>query len=174
MDTAQPGDLLFYRSTGAWYERLIVAATCDGNPRANFVHVAIVEDADTIIEAQTRGVVRSPMPDLSDTRIVGYRLPIASRDALQAALHGAQGQIGWRYGVMDILSQGLRLLRLPFFVGRLHSLDCSHLAAEFAAWACEDATLYALVCDSGCDISPNSLASYYGLTKAIPHVEYAA
>lgn len=174
MDTPQPGDLLFYHSTGAWYERLIVAATCDGNPRANFVHVAIVETDGTIIEARWQGVTRSPLPDLSnDTHIVGYRLPIASPDALQQALRGAQGQVGWRYGVADILSQFLRLLRLPFTIGRLHSLDCSHLAAEFAAWATEDATLYAMVCDEGAVLSPNDLARYYGLTKAVPHVEYA-
>lgn len=170
MDTAQPGDLLFYHSTGAWYERLIVAATCDGNPRADFVHVAIVETPDTIIEAQTRGVVRSPLPDLTNnTRIVGYRLPIVSPDALTQALAGAQGQVGWKYGVGDIISQGLRLLRLPFTIGRLHSLDCSHLAAEFAVWATRDLALYALVCDEGCDISPNTLATYYGLTKALDY-----
>ena len=169
MYTVNPGDLLFYHSAGVWQDRLVVAATSDGNPDADFVHVAIVDYADSIIEAQWRGVVRNELPNLTDNRIVVYHLTPASPIALQAALTGARGKIGWRYGLADILSQGLRLLRLPFTVGRLHSLDCSHLAAEYAAWATQDATLYGMVADSGSDISPNDLARYYGLTKATAH-----
>ncbi|MGZ6321803.1 MAG: hypothetical protein ACXWQR_21180 [Ktedonobacterales bacterium] len=168
MDTAQPGDLLFYRSTNRWYERLIVAATSNGNPRADFVHVAIVETERTIIEARWQGVTRSPLPDLSNPHIVGYRLPIASPDTLTAALHGAQGQVGWKYGVMDIFDQLLRLLRCPFYIGRRHSIDCSDLAACFAAQAVDDGQLYAWVLDSRQEISPNDLARYFGLISDIP------
>ena len=174
MDAAKYARLLFYHSTGTWYERLIVAATCDGDPSADFVHVAIVEEPqpcdtiDSIIEATWRGVVRSPFPDLSE-HIRICSIPIASPASLQSALDGARAKIGWRYGVFDIISQGLRLLRLPFTIGRLHSLDCSHLAAEFAAWASQDATLYGMVCNDGAAISPNDLARYYGLVKPKAH-----
>lgn len=168
MYTPNHARLLFYRSTGAWYERLIVAATCEGDPSADFVHVAIIENSDSIIEAQWRGVVRSPLSDLS-AHILIHSTLAASPAALQSALDGARAKIGWRYGIADIISQGLRLLRLPFTVGRLHSLDCSHLAAEFAAWASQDATLYGMVCDDGCIISPNDLARYYGLVEPKAH-----
>lgn len=173
MYTVKEGDILFYHSTGTWLEQLVVAATSNGDPHADFVHVAIVDTLTdggrdgTIIEATWRGIVKSPLPSLTSNRIVIYPLTPASPSARDVALNSARSKIGWCYGVADIVSQLLRLLRLPFRVARLRSLDCSHLAAEYAAWATLDATLYGMVCDDGADISPNDLARYYGLVSGV-------
>jgi hypothetical protein len=49
----------------------------------------------------------------------------------------------------------------PFYVGRLHSLDCSDLAAMFAAVATDDLPLLETVLDACQHISPNDLARHY-------------
>lgn len=46
------GDLILYKSSGRWYERLIVKAT-----RGPYVHVAIVVDPLTVIAARTQGIL---------------------------------------------------------------------------------------------------------------------
>lgn len=175
MYTVHVGDLLFYHAEPQrWQDRLVAWGTGGGDPRADFVHVAIVASltdggkTGTIIEAQWRGIVERPLPSLTSKRIaISHLTPFSLKLAI-TALRIARNKIGWRYGVWDIVAQGLRLLRLPFRVTRLRSLDCSHLAAEYAAWLTVDAALYQLVADDGMDISPNDLARYYGIGGLAP------
>lgn len=155
----QTGDLVFYPSAGRWYERIIEWAT-----HGPYVHVAVAVDATHVIAAETWGIRYELLPpDPSPLRFVP--LSPASKDAAAWAITWLNAQLGHRYGWTDILDQGLRLVGSPFFLGQTHSLDCSDLAACFAALYTNDRRLMTLVLDHRQEISPNDLARYYGLLK---------
>ena len=150
--------LLFYRSRGRWYERLIAWAT-----HGPFVHVAIQTPDGALIAAESQGVVREVFNPQDEPFVTRHTLAPASSASERVALAWASKKIGSRYGWMDILSQVLRLLGSPFFLGRLHSLDCSDLAGCFAALYTNDPTLMSQVLDHRQEISPNDLARYYSV-----------
>lgn len=157
----QPGDLIFYPSQGRFYEDIIARVT-----HGPYVHVAVVADTDTIIAAETWGIKREPYPVPSSA----YPLTIAtprpsSKEAVDVAFAWLNRQVGRQYGWVDILDQGLRLIGSPLYLGQLHSLDCSDLAACFAALYSNDRELMAMVLDHRQEISPNDLARYYSLIK---------
>lgn len=148
--------LLFYRSRGRWYERLISWAT-----HGPFVHVALQTPDGSLISAQPQGVVRETLNPADEPFIARLSLTPASPASASLALAWATKKIGFRYGWADILSQGLRLLGSQFYLGRLHSLDCSDLAGCYAALYTNDPTLMSWVLDARQEISPNDLARYY-------------
>jgi hypothetical protein len=153
------GDLVFYPSAGRWYERVIVKAT-----HGPYVHVAVALDATHVIAAETWGIRYELLPP-DPAALVVLPLTPASKDAASGALFWLNAQLGKRYGWLDIVDQGLRLLGSPFYLGQTHSLDCSDLAACFAALYTNDRRLMTLVLDHRQEISPNDLARYYGLLK---------
>lgn len=151
--------LVFYRSQGHWYERLIAWAT-----KGPFVHVAIQLDDGSLIEAATRGVVHDSFNPADESSVTRVPLQPASPGTAAKALSWATKKIGSRYGWADIISQGFRLIGSPLYVGRLHSLDCSDLAGCYAALYTNDPTLMSWVLDARQEISPNDLARYYRIS----------
>lgn len=152
----QPGDLLFFPSQGRWYERIIARVT-----QGRFVHVAVAVDEERIIAAETWGIRLEPLPP--ERPLSSVSLSPSSKEAAQEALRWLSLQVGKRYGWVDILDQLFRLLGLPLYLGLRGSLDCSDLAACFAAMYTNDRTLMGQVLDHRQEISPNDLARYYKL-----------
>lgn len=159
MNTFLPGDLVFYTSRGRWYEQVITAAT-----HGPYVHVAVVDrDGEHLIAALTRGITRLPLPYGADA-IYTQTHPLAPAKA-DDAFAWLEQQVGKQYGWADIFDQGLHLLRLPFYLSRPNALDCSDLAACFAALYTQDDKLMAQVMNARQLIAPNDLARYYGLLR---------
>jgi hypothetical protein len=159
--------LVFYSSQGRWYEQIIAAAT-----HGPFVHVAVQVDEDGpghVIAAETWGIryeLLPPPPSPSaPAPFTLFLLSPASKDAADGALAWLNAQLGKRYGWLDILDQGLRLLNSPVYLARPNALDCSDLAACFAALYTNDRRLMTQVLDHRQLIAPNDLARYYGLLK---------
>lgn len=160
MNSFSPGDLVFYTTRGRWYERVITAAT-----RGPYVHVAVVDaDGEHLIAALTRGITRISLPFGSDA-IYTQTHSLTASTKTEDAFAWLEQQVGKRYGWSDILDQGLRLLGSPFYLSRPNALDCSDLAACFAALYSGDDKLMAMVMNVRQLIAPNDLARYYGLLK---------
>lgn len=146
------GDLLFYRSTGQWYERFITFFS-----RGPFVHVSVDMGNGTNISAHPRGVGFELNPP--ESQIV--RVPVSDgvdAHVLEEAIDWLRSQIGKPYGWLQIIDYGLGVLGLPiFFFQRGHN-DCSTLVALYLCrigdTACpDDANL----------VSPNDLARRLGI-----------
>lgn len=151
--------LVFYRSQGKWYERLISWAT-----KGPFVHVAIQLEDGSLIAAETTGVQHEAFDPADEPFVQRHPLQPATPASATLALTWATKKVGSRYGWTDIISQGFRLLGSPLFIGRLHSLDCSDLAGCYAALYTNDPTLMSWVLDARQEISPNDLARYYHIS----------
>jgi hypothetical protein len=159
--TLQPGDLLFYTSRGRLYEQVIETAT-----HGPYVHVAVVYDASRLIAAETRGIVYEPYPFGPDAIYTqSHHLTPASEQDAEEALSWLAKRVGAQYGFLDILDQGLRLLRSPVYLYKPNALDCSDLSAYFAALYTRDEKLTQMVMNQRQLIAPNDLARYYGLLK---------
>lgn len=155
-----PGDLVFYTTRGRWYEQLITAVT-----HGPYVHVAVVDrDGEHLIAALTRGISRLPLPFGPDA-IYTQTHSLAPAGKTEDAFVWLEQQVGKRYGFVDIFDQGLRLLGSPLYLSRPNALDCSDLAACFAALYSDDEKLMAKVMNQRQLIAPNDLARYYGLLK---------
>lgn len=149
--------LVFYPTQGRWYERLIVKFT-----RGKFVHVAVLTDPAHVIAAETWGVKYELLP-ADPSSLTFLPLTPASKEAAAGALAWLESKLGNRYGWLDILDQVLRLLHSPVYLGGENALDCSDLAACFAALYTNDRRLMSLVLDHRQLIAPNDLARYYHL-----------
>lgn len=154
----QAGDLIFFPTSGRWYERVIIWAT-----HGRFVHVAVAVSDSSIIAAEVWGIREEPLPADHPSALAFVSLSPASPAAAQVALAWLRAQLGKRYGWEDIFDQVFRLLRLPFYFGSSEAFDCSDLAACFAALYTNDRGLMTLVLDRRETISPNDLARYYKL-----------
>jgi hypothetical protein len=153
----QPGTLVFYPSSGRWYERVIERVT-----HGPYVHVAVAVDTQHVIAAELWGIKYELLPPDASS-LVTHSLTPASKDAASGALSWLNAQLNKRYGVVDIFDQALRLIGSPYYLGRENSLDCSDLAACFAALYTNDPRLMSQVLDHRQLISPNDLARYYGV-----------
>jgi hypothetical protein len=121
------GDLLFYKATDNFIDKLIVART--GGP---WVHVAIVVTAGNVIEAVSGGVRSHAInPAYGAIGQVGDMLYKANQLRFITALVKLQGTVGQHYGFGDILDQFLMLLPGQPCISWDRSEDCSHLAVEF-------------------------------------------
>lgn len=158
------GDLLFYRSQGTLADTLITRAT-----HGPFTHVAVDLGDGTLIEAQASGIKRAPIPNQGQIRV-----PLTTWQSrgegygLTVAFEWLTAQVGASYGWLDIASQAMRLLGLPVFLVRLHSLDCSDLVARFMLLAGCGPNLALDVVDDATQISPNDLARALGILKEWP------
>lgn len=151
------GDLILYRSTGRWYERLITFAT-----RGPWVHVAIVTDADTVIAARSNGIRYEAMPPDDDRHATISLDGRATPEGIEQGLAWAVKQLGDGYSWADILYQGMKLLwpgnPLRFYVaGRF---DCSEFATRYLLIA--DVALPPAF-DDVATISPNDIARAFGV-----------
>lgn len=149
------GDLLFYHSSGRWYEQVISRAT-----HGPFVHVAVQVDDHHLIAAETWGIQYESLP-LSG--VTPHTLTPASKEAAEGAFKWLFLRLKRRYGWVDILDQGLKLLGSPLYLGDTAAYDCSDLAACFSALYTNDRDLMTQVLDHRQEISPNDLARYYGV-----------
>lgn len=123
-----PGDLLFYASSGSLFDKAISQVT--GN---RFIHVAIAISENEKIEMLGQGCTRNPI-DLST--VAGqfvFPSPPPSAIGLQAALKELQEQVGKPYGWGDVI-QAIDTSHRLFWLQFGHK-DCSHLAADFLMWA---------------------------------------
>lgn len=116
-----PGSLLFYRSSGTFFDRVIELLA------GKYVHVAIAISSTEKIEMLGQGCVKMPITENTIGGIWHY-VP-STHIGLEAALNWLHGQIGQPYGwedLLDVLDRGHSAV--TFEVGHK---DCSHLAADF-------------------------------------------
>lgn len=156
--TRARGDLVLYRSSGRWYERLIALAT-----NGPFVHVAIVVDPLTVIAARTQQGIsyeRIPPEDAFHATI-----PLAGKTTsagIEQGLAWACAQQGKEYGWMDIAYQALKFLwpTNPLRFSIAGHYDCSDFATRYLIHA--GVSLPDSYLDSY-TVSPNDLARWSGL-----------
>lgn len=154
----RPGDFLLVHRPGIvsglirWGERLRLRSG------ARWSHAAFVEDTDTVIEALTRGVVRTPISTYADVPHVLVFARLAPVDAEQA-VRFAQSCVGREYGWLTVLSIALRFLTpgRGLWFGTSGTSICSGLVAEALCrgWAIFDV--------EPCAMTPADLADAYGV-----------
>lgn len=153
------GDLLFYRSSGRWWERLICAAT-----RGPYTHVAIMSDRfGQVIAARARGIVYEPVPPLPGARYTMLSLTEEAPEYKRlAAMEWAEGCIGDGYGWLDLLAAGMKSLwpQDPLRFGLAAHYDCSDFAARYLLHA--GILLPDTMLDTA-SVSPNDLARWFDL-----------
>ena len=122
------GDLILYKTSGKWYERLITLAT-----HGPFVHVAIMVDETRVIAADTQGIRYDVLPLLDRQHALLPLLQYASPVDIERGLAWAMQQTGKEYGWLDIAYQGVKFLapNNPFRFGEVGHYDCSDLATRY-------------------------------------------
>lgn len=143
------GDILFFASSGKLIDRMIERRT-----GSDVVHVAIVVDANTVIQAVSGGVELHALPtNYAYIARVGAALAQADPSRFHKALADLLATVGTPYGFGDIFDQALMLLPGRPAISFDRSYDCSHLAA---VWL--EAAGYALPFDTEADrITPGDL-----------------
>lgn len=149
------GDLLLYRGTGRWYERLIQLGT-----RGPYVHVEVDIGAGESVGALTGGVVRHRIPMGAVVAPTAYRTDPAR---LTGAVDWLVKQAGDQYGWFDIADDVVHAA-IPWapWVSLGKTFDCSDLATKFlwmAGYPLPPAFL------DGATVSPNDLARAVGLIR---------
>lgn len=178
--TRTRGDLLLYRSSGRWYERLITLAT-----KGPYVHVGIVVDPLTVIAARTHGIGYEAMPpdDNQHTTIpltarsltingtgaqgepITDMVQIAGRATeagIEAGLAFAARQLGEKYSWLDIVYQGVKFLwpHNPLRFSEARHYDCSEFATYYLL---QSGVVLPPEFDDPATVTPNDLARWAGL-----------
>ena len=99
-------------------------------PYAHWSHAALVAPGATVIEAETRGVVRSPIAKYREDEyhLVRLDLGAAERDRVVAY---AAGRIGEAFGYLDLVGSGVYLLTgWPLRLVRKQHEICSSLVVR--------------------------------------------
>ena len=124
-----PGDVILVRRGNGLFDKLVRFATV-----SSYFHCAIVDDANTLIEAAFGGVRRVPSTKYdgkSDVLTVN-----ATPAQREAAVQFARWHVGLPYGWGDVVADALRIgLHVPtgYRWRAWRHMDCSCLCA--AAWA---------------------------------------
>lgn len=155
------GNLILYKSSGTWYERIITFAT-----KGPWVHVAIVIDADTVIAARSNGIRYEAMPPDNDMHAT---IPLDGRatpEGIEQGLEWAAKQLGDGYSWADIVYQGVKLVwpgnPLRFYIaGRF---DCSEYATRYLLQA---GVVLPPAFDDPETVTPNDLARWAGVLKGV-------
>lgn len=167
----QAGDVLLFRTSGRWYERLICRAT-DGD----VVHAELVVDPEHSVGALITGVELHAIPQGRDVVLVptGARLRAANAPRLLRALLWLEKRTGCRYGWLSIVADGFKAVlprwlgsRTPFLVSP-RAYDCSQLATDFLIHAGAELPDELMDCPSR--VSPNDLARAFGVPTSAPGV----
>ena len=128
--TLQPGDVVLVRRGTGIFDRLVRFATV-----SPYFHVAIVDDAQTLIEAGMDGVRRVDGDKYAGRSDV--QSPAGATDEQrEAAVQFVRMRVGLSYGWGDIVADALRLglhVNTAYRWRRWRHFDCSCLVA--AAWA---------------------------------------
>jgi len=143
----RPGDLVFYRVTpqSGWLARLIAALSIifrQGSGPINYSHVAIAEDAGSLLEAWWPRSRRRAI-DLGNTLLEVWRISEASEAAAREAAAFARRNLGQWYNPWELLSGLFRMK---------HASICTTFVVR--AWK---SVGYDLAVDSGSVIAPNEL-----------------
>lgn len=153
------GDMLLFRSSGVWYERLVEYFT-----HGPFVHVEVDMGDGTSIGAIWTGIERHLIPpeDLFE------RAPVQaeSDEQLEDGLIFLASEVGHHYGFLDIANQALKILRSPIYLGAQERYDCSDLVARYVAMC--DGPVYRGLGDLSQEphmVTPNDLGRAAGLIK---------
>lgn len=147
------GDLLFWPSDGSLTNRVITWAT-----KGPFTHVSVdLGDGYDIGATSERGVVKNLLP--SGAALTRYSTA-AQPDRIEIGIHFLSGEIGNKYGYVNILNAVLKLLRLPYRLSRLDRYDCSSLVTRYLEKVGVDAGDLGEEPDS---VSPNDLARWLGI-----------
>lgn len=151
------GDLILYRSTGRWYERLITLAT-----HGPFVHVAIVVDESRVLAARARGIGYEPLPPEDALHTVVSLAGRASDVGINVGLAWAMRQAGKEYGWLDIVYQAVKFVwpHQPFRFSEAGHMDCSEFVARYMLQA--DVALPPAF-DDPATVTPNDIARWAGL-----------
>jgi uncharacterized protein YycO len=99
---------------------------------AHWSHAAVIVPGDQLVEAEIRGIVRSPISKYKagEFRVValGDQLDAAARERVVAY---AEGQLGQGFGFLDMFGASLYLLTgLPVRTVRRHHEICSSLVVR--------------------------------------------
>lgn len=101
-------------------------------PFAHWSHAAIVAEDSTVIEAETRGIVRSPISKYREDEYHVVRLDTELDDAARAHVMAyAAGRIGQAFGYLDLAGTGVYLLTgWPLRMVRKQHEICSSLVVR--------------------------------------------
>ena len=127
----QPGDFILCHRKGlvSWLIRLGERLKFRSGSR--WSHACFVETPDTVIEALTHGVKRTPLSDYHNIEYIIVRTDMGAMDALQA-VRFAQSCLGQSYGWLDDIAIAIRFL-IPgrgLWFGLNGTEICSGLVAQ--------------------------------------------
>lgn len=161
------GDLILYRSTGRWYERLITLAT-----HGPFVHVAIVVDESRVLAARARGIGYEPLSPEDALHTVVSLAGRASDVGINVGLAWAMRQAGKEYGWLDIVYQAVKFVwpGNPLRFGEEGHYDCSDFACRYLIHA---GVQLPDSCLDSYTVTPNDLARVFGVLPAEKMVKSA-
>ncbi len=119
------GDLILYKASGAWPDRLIASAT-----HGPYVHVSIVYDRFRCLAATRAGIRSDARPMEDENHVVIDISPIFD---IETGIEWAMQQIGKEYGWTDILYQAVKFLapNNPYQFGHLNTWDCSDYVTRY-------------------------------------------
>jgi len=122
------GDLILYRSSGAWYERAIVVAT-----KGPMVHVAIQLSDVQVIAAGSKGIALFPYSAQDKLCTTVSLASYATPEGIERGLAWAIAQEGKRYSWWDIFYQAIKFMNPnnPFRFYREGEFDCSDFASRY-------------------------------------------
>jgi len=101
-------------------------------PYAHWSHAAIIAEDSTVIEAETRGIVRSPISKYREDEFHVVRLEGELDEAARARVMAyATGRIGQGFGFLDLAGTGVYLLTgWPLRLVRKQHEICSSLVVR--------------------------------------------
>ena len=123
------GDLILYRSSGAWYERAIAYAT-----HGPYIHVAIQTGEQQVIAAGAKGIAYFPFTyDPKMHTMISIMPKYATSVGIEVGLKWAISQAGKRYSWVDIFYQAIKFINPnnPLRFYREGEYDCSDFASRY-------------------------------------------
>ena len=100
------GDLILYKSSGKWYERIIAYAT-----KGIYIHVAIQLSDTQVIAAGSRGIALFPYSYNATIHMPISLVPkYTTQIATEQGIAWAVDQLGREYGWVDIITQAIKFM----------------------------------------------------------------
>jgi hypothetical protein len=151
------GDLILYKSSDRWYERLIALAT-----RGPYVHVSIVLGTDFVIAADAQGIRCDVAPPLDNLHTLIPMAGRATRSGIDRGMMWATSQVDKEYGWLDIVYQAVKFLwpHQPFRFSEAGHMDCSDFATRYLLQA---GVALPPAFDDPATVTPNDIARWAGV-----------
>lgn len=153
------GDIILYRSSGRWYERLITLAT-----KGPYTHVAIVDDERLylVLAADSQGISYDALPPIDNLHTLVSLASYASTEGIERGLAWAEQQVGKRYGWIDIVYQAVKFVwpHQPFRFSEAGHYDCSEFAVRYMLQAGVELPP---AFDDPATVTPNDIAAWAGV-----------